>query len=221
MPDFQQTVDLKEKLNKDKSNNTPPKETKKTAKLAPRPGQKKEKSRERTGKEERNSSIDEVYSDHDEVAPQGDLRTFHRPVNRSSNDSVYKTITIILTVVLIFSFAYFFFFKDSAFKGEPQTVAETDSGWYAVKLTNDQMYYGQVENKSADPLVIKNVYYNYDQLNKEEDAGNESGNLRLVKRGKETHGPDGTMDIIRSQVVYIEPLKEDSKVLKAILDYEN
>jgi hypothetical protein len=85
---------------------------------------------------------------------------------------------------------------------------------------NDQTYYGQVEDKASDPVVVKNVYYNYDQLNKEAEPADASGNLRLVKRGKEAHGPDGSMEIIRGQVIFIEPLKEDSKVLKAILDYE-
>jgi hypothetical protein len=48
----------------------------------------------------------------------------------------------------------------------------------------------------------------------------ENANLRLVKRGKEVHGPDGTLSVVRAQVVYMEPMKEDSKVLKAILEYE-
>jgi hypothetical protein len=70
--------------------------------------------------------------------------------------------------------------------------------------------------------VIENVYYDYDQLNPaaKEEERSDTSSLRLVKRGKETHGPVGTMNIVRAQIVYMEPLANDSKVLKAILDYE-
>lgn len=220
MSDFQKTVDLKERLGKEKPRNAPAREAKKPARPAPKKNTKKAEPREMR-KPKRSYSIDEVYNNDDdgEAASGGDLKIFNRPLKNSPNDSIYKVMTMTLVLILALTFAYFLFFNNIPEQSSVEP-AQTDSGWYAVKLANDQMYYGQVEDKSADPLVIKNVYYNYDQLNKEENAGEESGNLRLVKRGKETHGPDGTMSIIRSQVVFFEPLKEDSKVLKAILDYE-
>jgi len=58
-------------------------------------------------------------------------------------------------------------------------------------------------------------------LNKTDKETGAAGNLRLVKKGKETYGPSGVMEVVRSNVVYMDILKEDSKVLKAILDYEN
>ena len=86
---------------------------------------------------------------------------------------------------------------------------------------NDEIYYGQIDDIKSDPIVIKNAYYNYDQANKEKNKEEDkSNNLRLIKRGKETHGPNGTMDIVRSQVVYMELLSDDSKVLQAIINYE-
>jgi len=73
--------------------------------------------------------------------------------------------------------------------------------------------------------VIDNVYYDYDQLSSSakatEDKNNDqTGQIRLVKRGKETHGPSGSLDVVRMQVLYMEPLADDSKVLKAIVEYE-
>ena len=68
-------------------------------------------------------------------------------------------------------------------------------------------------------MIIENVYYNYDQQ-KGTKTIEETGSLRLVKRGQETHGPEGIMNIVRLQVLYMEPLKKDSKVLEAILNYE-
>lgn len=88
--------------------------------------------------------------------------------------------------------------------------------WYAVKLVNNEVYYGQIGNIKSDPLIIEKVYYNYDSDNPQD----QSNNLRLIKRGKESYGPSGTMNIIRSQILFIEPLKQDSKVLQAIMEYE-
>ncbi len=166
----------------------------------------------------RAEEIDQVYNDHEEE-PQ-DFKKITRPVVRQVNEPVFKRGLWFLSAIVLMVVVYFMFFKGNA---PVSTVVEEDnSGWYAVELLNNEVYYGQIEDKTADPVVIKNVYYNYDQLNKDEEGEQEeSKNLRLVKRGKEAHGPDGTMNIVRAQVVYMEPLKEDSKVLKAILDYEN
>ena len=95
-------------------------------------------------------------------------------------------------------------------------TAVSGSGWYAIKLVNGEMYFGQIADEKADPLAVKNVYYNYQG----KDETDQSSNLRLVKRGKESYGPSGEMLVVRSQVVYIEPLKKSSKVLEAILEYE-
>ena len=97
-----------------------------------------------------------------------------------------------------------------------RTSVVTTKEWYAVKLINNEVYYGQIGNIKSDPLVIENVYYNYDS----NDPQDQSNNLRLVKRGKESYGPSGVMNIVRSQVLFIEPLKQDSKVLQAIREYE-
>jgi hypothetical protein len=102
-----------------------------------------------------------------------------------------------------------------------QPVAEVqDLKWYAVKLANNEVYYGQISDIKSDPVVVTNVYYDYDMKNAASGEKTEEGSLRLVKRGKETHEPTGTMDVVRSQVLFMEPLKDDSKVLQAIKEYE-
>jgi hypothetical protein len=42
--------------------------------------------------------------------------------------------------------------------------------------------------------------------------------IQLVKLGSEIHGPTSDMKINRDQILFIENLKPDSQVLKAILD---
>jgi|GEM_PF-830221 len=106
--------------------------------------------------------------------------------------------------------------------GDNPAVAEK---WHALKLVDGEVFYGRVADPAADPVVVRNVYYDYDQMkDKKEEARNgetnPAGNIRLVKRGRETHGPDGTLNVVRSQILYLEPLSEESKVLKAIIDNE-
>ena len=205
MPDnFEQTVDLSKKL-KEKNK----RELEKRVVYA----KKKFKSKA--------EGIDEVYDGtmEEEITVDDKFQKINKPKIKKEINPLFKQIFLII-LMLLFIFVVFLFIKNNSKKNEE--VKQFDYKWYAVKLLNDEIYYGEIGDTSADPVVIRNVYYNYDQINDPKEAKKETGvsNLRLVKRGKETHGPDGTMDVVRDQVVYMEPLRDDSKVLKAILEYE-
>lgn len=143
------------------------------------------------------------------VSDKSPLQTIERPQEKKYNSVLASRAIFIFFIILIAVSAYYFL---------PSSAEKGDSGWRAIKLVNGEIFYGQVKDASADPVILKNVYYNYDQNGKEAP---ENGNLRLVKRGKETYGPDGSMNIFRAQILYTEPLKDDSKVLEAILNYES
>lgn len=131
-------------------------------------------------------------------------------------------IVAIIFVGALFGGLYLMFHKNN--NSSPTTSnRQSDNVWYAIKLIDGEVFYGQIADVKADPLLVSNVYYDYDQLKAKEDnkpVEELSTNLRLVKRGKETHGPEGIMNIVRAQVLYMEPLKADSKVLQAIAEYE-
>lgn len=190
---FQQTVDLRGKIERSKSASPADR------KAAPTP-------------------LEKIYQDEDEVKPKADLKKIYQPKVSPSREGLIKTIVFILAILVVGATVYFLFFRTKGLFNKP----DKSQTWYAVKLVNGEIFYGQITDTKADPVVIANVYYNYDQ-SKEKDpakAAPETGNLRLVKRGQETHGPAGTMDIVRSQVLFMEPMKSDSKVLQAILQYE-
>jgi hypothetical protein len=198
--DFQKTVNLKDKAEKDRQrmlNN----ETEKPKSKA--------------------EGIDEVYKPtiNVNVNNENDLRQINKPLLKSDNSSLIRKIVFGLAVILILVTVYSLF----AHRGnnQPKTSNNQTSNWYAIKLDNGDMYYGQIDNTSADPVVMKNVYYDYDQVNKTANGTNPTGNLRLVKKGKETYGPSGTMEIYHVKIVALDVLDNSSKVLKAILDYEN
>lgn len=162
-------------------------------------------------------AIDELFSDDQDL--NLNIGNFEQATPPVAN--IVK-ISGLLFFALIFIFLAFSFFE----KDESAEITQVKiGGWYAVKLVNGESYYGEVDDTAADPVVIKSVYYDYDydQINGSSTSTEkkvEGANLRLVKRGKEAHGPNGAMEIVRAQVLLFEPLKEDSKVLKAILDYE-
>jgi hypothetical protein len=210
---FQKTVDLKKKITASSANNN-------EARRAPQATQKKAPIK-KTFSKSRAEDIDQVYgNDPDYTEADNNFKTISRPVRKANGNDFYKKTTAVLFAVLLMFSVFYFVRASGGDSSVEQTPGASASGWYAVKLVNNEVYYGEITDTGADPLVIKNVYYNYDQVNPEAVKTEEGGSLRLVKRGKETHGPDGSMNVIRTQVLFLEPLKADSKVLKAILDYE-
>lgn len=159
----------------------------------------------------RAAGIDRIYNEKEEA--RTDMQKIQKPVQKQVNEELFKRIVVLVAIIIVVGVSYFMFFKKSEDNGKAKN-------WYSIKLVNNEIFYGQIKDTGADPVVIKNVYYIYDQQKDEGKAVAETGNLRLVKRGKETHGPEGTMNVVRVQVLYMEPLKDDSKVLEAILSYE-
>ncbi len=157
--------------------------------------------------------IDHIYGD--KARGKRELQKISRPIERKINEPIFKRIIILLAIILIGLVVYFLFFNKNNEANDANSL-----NWYSVKLVDGEIFYGQIKDIASDPVIIKNVYYNYDQQKDGSDEVNATDSLRLVKRGKETHGPDGTLNVVRMQILYMEPLKKDSKVLEAILNYE-
>jgi len=138
----------------------------------------------------------------------------NRPPKDKSITNPYKGLFFVLLILLSVFVLFSYFGKNDKQDNESISIEEK---WYLVELKNDEVFYGKIADLKNDPIEIKNVYYNYVQASNSEE---ETGNLRLVKRGKETYGPDGTMMVYSSNINKMEPLSENSKVLKAILANE-
>ncbi len=160
----------------------------------------------------RQKLTDQISRLYKEGGGGGEYKKINRPSAPKVDISFYKKSGVIILILAIVISAYFLFFRP-----EDKQEGTSEISWYAVRLVNEEMYYGQIKDVAAEPVVVENVYYSYDQ---DKDETDETGNLRLVKRGEEIHGPAGKMIIRGSQILYIEPLKDESKVLKAILSYE-
>ena len=100
------------------------------------------------------------------------------------------------------------------------------SKYQAVFLSNGQVYFGKVTDANIQTLVLENIYYLRSAGNLQTSQTDNStaapatDNFSLVKLGNELHGPEDRMNINLSQVLFVEDLKADSKVVEAIRAYE-
>src|SRR3989344_1338265 len=89
----------------------------------------------------------------------------------------------------------------------------------AVFLANGQVYFGRVGQSNLKYVELTDIYY----LQLEEQLQGDGApkeikapDLSLLKLGNELHGPEDRMIITKDHIVFIEDLKEDSKVVEAI-----
>jgi len=94
--------------------------------------------------------------------------------------------------------------------------------WQAVFLSNGQVYFGQTSHEDKDVVNLKDIYYLQvtRALQPATEGQTEQQELSLVKLGNELHGPEDQMRINRDHILFIEDLKEDGKVVRAIQRYK-
>lgn len=92
------------------------------------------------------------------------------------------------------------------------------SGIYAVFLSNGQVYFGNISQEDTAKLTLTGVYYI--QNNSDTQNADNQSNVALEKLGNELHGPQDFMEINQSSVLFVEALRSDSKITKAIQDYK-
>lgn len=150
------------------------------------------------------------------------------PTSRGPRKSGAKGSWIVLLAIVIIVVVLGFLFKDKLFAGsESEDIATGD--YQAVFLTNGQVYFGHLADAEKTYLKLDNIYYLQVtpvlQTRTPDDPTQppiqeQQQQLSLVKLGNELHGPVDEMFINRDQVLFIEDLKEDGRVVQAIKDYE-
>ncbi|MDO8425222.1 MAG: hypothetical protein Q7T01_01775 [bacterium] len=100
-----------------------------------------------------------------------------------------------------------------------RTEDPVDPSWHAAFLTNGQVYFGHVLEKSRDTIALANVYYLQATPSLQQREPGEPApppDVALVKLGSELHGPLDTMWINREHILFTETLRDDSPVVQAI-----
>jgi hypothetical protein len=103
-------------------------------------------------------------------------------------------------------------------EGGRSDVEVGEGEYQAVFLDNGQTYFGKLSRK-GDFYRLSNVYY-IDFRQNPQDPAASAADMKLVKLGGEVHGPEDFMDINKDHVLFIEDLSEESKVAKAIAEYD-
>lgn len=98
----------------------------------------------------------------------------------------------------------------------------TTGVYQAVFLSNNQVYFGMLNNRSAQYATLTDIYYLQitQPLQPKERGAQQAPNINLVKLGGELHGPTDKMEINRDHILFIEDLKPDSQVILAIDSYK-
>lgn len=166
---------------------------------------------------------------------EGELRSIpaeHRASKKPELPEFNVKNVVILFLAVGIAVLALYVFKPEWFKGviksNPKATPKAEvkaSEYSAVFLTNNQVYFGKIEDRSADFIKLKDVYYL--RVNQGAQTGQpatgaaapDSG-LSLVKLGGELHGPSDEIKFNRDQVLLIEELKTDSRVVKAIEEYK-
>lgn len=107
------------------------------------------------------------------------------------------------------------FFSDSG------GLALGGDAYQAVFLDNNQVYFGKLTNTASAYPVLKDIFYlRVTQPLQPPEGGDAQPNINLVKLGTELHGPSDEMRINREHILFIEDLKADSEVTKAINNFK-
>ncbi len=139
------------------------------------------------------------------------------PMPASRKNPLMWIVTLILVVVIVV--VCWMMFGDKLMS---KTSVDTEK-YQAVFLNSGQVYFGKITEQHKW-LVLTNVYYlqrsNAAPLQEGAAAAPTESDFKLVKLGSELHGPEDAMYIERSNVWFWENMKEDSKVLQAIKQYQ-
>lgn len=127
-----------------------------------------------------------------------------------------------LLVIAILGVAWFYFTQRGssptpAEDSAQEAAAPIQSGEYqAVFLDNGQVYFGKLERLRDEFYTLTDVFYLQSGV-----AVDQNTNLALTKLGSEAHGPIDRMEINEEHVLFIEDMKDDSKVVQAIQQYKS
>lgn len=140
-------------------------------------------------------------------------------LDQKKKQSPWLWIAILILVVTAGGLWYKFSLKDQTIDqtGGVERLDPINSGEYqAVFLDNGQVYFGKLKQKS-DFFSLTDVYY----LQSGTGSLDQTSSLSLSKLGNEAHGPEDKMEINKDHILFIEDMKPDSKVVKAIQDYKS
>lgn len=122
-------------------------------------------------------------------------------------------VVLILLIVLVLIVRTQLFRAGIATLFAPGATEIIDGNAYqAVFLTNGSTYFGKLREQGDHWFVLEDVFY----LSVTQETG-----TQLIKRGSEPQGPKEPMLIPKSQVLFIENMREDGEIFTAIKRFKS
>jgi hypothetical protein len=141
-----------------------------------------------------------------------------RPMGQPEEKKKTKSAWIWVIVTLIIITAGVIWYATGKGQGTPPSDDQIATGEYqAVFLDNGQVYFGKLKTRKGDFYSLTDVFY----IQTGAVGLDQASSLALVKLGNEAHGPEDKMEINKEHVLFVEDMKSDSKVVKAIQDYKS
>ncbi len=141
-----------------------------------------------------------------------------RPIGQPEEQKKGVNAWIWVIIILILIIAAVIWYAKGQGQGTPPENAQIATGDYqAVFLDNGQVYFGKLKISKSEFFSLTDVFY----LQTGAIGLDQTSNLSLTKLGNEAHGPEDKMEINKEHILFVEDMKSDSKVVKAIQDYKS
>ena len=124
-------------------------------------------------------------------------------------------IGVLIALVLMIA-GYVYSQRASPSQDSSGLVSIRSGEYQAIFLDNGQVYFGKLEKTQGSFYLLKDVFYLQSNV-----AVEQASNLSLTKLGSEAHGPEDEMSINTEHILFIENMKNDSKVVQAIEQYKS
>jgi lipopolysaccharide export LptBFGC system permease protein LptF len=174
--------------------------------------------------------MDEIrFNPIDQPKPQKDFGEVKKDLKTISKFSFKKVafIFVIILVLLAVSAALFKMYGGKTVSygqtaGKANNAADASaSNYYAVFLSDGQIYFGQITENNSSEMVISDAYHlqsngqTYQSLNQNQNVP-AGASFSLIRVSDELHGPTNKIFINHNQILFYEQLRKDSKVVQLI-----
>ncbi len=133
-----------------------------------------------------------------------------------NNFSLTRLFSFVAVIIVLAALVYFVKIGGAGVS----SIQPKKDTYQAVFLPNNQLYFGKLEI-APDMYILHDIYYL--QSNRNPSAGkdeSEKNNIQLIKFGEELHGPEDALYMERTQVLFWENLKPDSKIIQAVKQHK-
>jgi hypothetical protein len=117
-------------------------------------------------------------------------------------------LLVLLLIIVVTGFASFIYNK--------RKIGVSNGTRQIVFLTNGQIYFGNLLTSQGDFVTLRDVYYPQAVDSLRPDPSGLKKKITLQRLDEEIYAPDGNLNINKSQILYYENMRSDSKINDAI-----